>query len=71
LAFPSLPFPGSAEATLVSHTVPPRRMGSAAAVPCENVLDSVGYGGGTRQRDAGVGGLGDVAVFAFRCGIDH
>jgi hypothetical protein len=54
----------------VSRTVPLRCIASAAAVPCENVLDCVGYGGGTRQRDAAVGGFGDVAVFAFRCGVD-
>jgi hypothetical protein len=64
-----VPFPGSPKATLVGRTVPPRCIGSAA-VPCENVFDSVGYGGWTRQRDAGVGGFGDVAVFAFRCGGD-
>ena len=44
---------------------------SAAAVPRENVLDSIGYGGRTRQRDGGVGGFGEVPVFAVRCGVDH
>ena len=54
-----------------SHRAAAMPMLSAAAVPRENVLDSSGYGGRTRQRNAGVGGFGDVAVFAVRCGVDH